>query len=466
MFETSSNSRRPTTHSRVFQHLPEAIMRLALIATLVGAAHLAGQPAGAQEREKKVRGDRQVIEEAGYWVYNDLPRGIAEAKKSGKPLLVAIRCIPCEACAQLDAQIVDRDPVIRKLLDQFVCVRVVQANGLDLSLFQYDYDQSFAAFFLNADGTIYGRFGTRSHETESARDVSVEGFAQALSGALELHQKFPGNKPALLPKRGPAPVVAVPEQFPSLKGRYTAALDYQGNVVKSCIHCHQVGEALRLVYREPGKAIPDQILFPYPLPDVVGLTLDPAQRARVSAIAAGSSAANDGYRAGDDLLSLAGQPLLSIADVQWVLHNAGDSGSLRAQVQRDGKTLELPLTLEPGWRRRGNLSWRATSWDLRRLTTGGMRLDDLPADARRAAGLADNVLALRARHVGEYGAHAAAKNAGFIKGDVLVEIDGSSKHLTESQLMAGLVNSRRPGDRIPVVVLRDGRRLTLELPMQ
>lgn len=433
---------------------------------LIGASLLIGDVASAQEREKKVRNDRQAVEEAGYWIYNDLPRGFAEAKKSGKPLLVALRCIPCEACAQLDAQIVDRDPVVRKLLDQFVCVRIVQANGLDLSLFQYDYDQSFAAFFLNADGTIYGRFGTRSHETESARDVSVEGFAQALAGALGIHQTFRGKEPELLAKRGPAPQVAVPEEFPSLKGRYTAALDYQGNVVKSCIHCHQVGEALRLVYRESGKPIPDQVLFPYPLPDVVGLTLDPKERARVAAVAAGSSAEKDGYKTGDKLSSLAGQPLLSIADVQWVLHNAGDTGSLKAQVLRDGKTIELPLTLESGWRRRGNISWRATSWDLRRMTTGGMRLDDLPADTRRTAELAEDVLALRARHVGEYGAHAAAKNAGFIKGDVLIEIEGSSQHRTESQLMAWLANAKRPGDRIPVVVLRDGNRIKLELPMQ
>lgn len=441
-------------------------MRLWFQLILVGVSLWLGDVARAQEREKKVRNDRQSVEEAGYWIYNDLPRGIAEAKKTGKPLVVAIRCIPCEACAQLDAQIVDRDPAVRKLLDQFVCVRIVHANGLDLALFQYDYDQSFAAFMLNSDGTIYGRFGTRSHETESARDVSVEGFVQALAGALELHRQFPGNKAALQAKRGPAPPFAVPEESPSLKGRYGSALDYQGNVVKSCIHCHQVGEALRLVYREAGKPVPDQVLFPYPLPDLVGLTLDPTARARVAGVSPGSSAAKDGYRPGDELLVLAGQPLLSIADVQWVLHNAGDSGSLPAEVLRDGKRIELPLTLPSGWRRNGNISWRATSWDLRKMTTGGMRLDDLPPDARRAAGLGEDVLALRARHVGEYGAHAAAKNAGFLKGDILVEIDGSSRRLSESQMMAGLVNSRRPGDKIPVVVLRDDKRIRLELPMQ
>ena len=42
-------------------------------------------------------------------------------------------------------------------MEQFVTVRMVQGNGMDLSLFQFDYDMSFAVFFLNADRTISGR---------------------------------------------------------------------------------------------------------------------------------------------------------------------------------------------------------------------------------------------------------------------------------------------------------------------
>lgn len=436
-----------------------------LLLLIGGRAEFVGS-AAAQERERKVRNDRESVENEGYWIYNDLPGGLAQAQKTGKPLLVVIRCIPCEACAQLDARVVARDPQVRRLLDQFVCVRIVHANGLDLTLFQYDYDQSFAAFMLNADQTIYGRYGTRSHQTESDRDVSVEGFAKALEGALELHRRFPEVRAQLAAKRGPPPPIAVPEQFPSLKGRYGARLDYEGNVVGSCIHCHQVGEALRLVYRDRREPIPDRILFPYPLPSVLGLTLDPKQRATVLEVAAGSSAQLDGFREGDQIISLERQPLLSIADLQWVLHNAPNQGRLQAEVLRDGETLKLPLTLDAGWRRRGDISWRATSWDLRRMTTGGLRLDELTADERSQANIAPDVLALRVRHVGQYGAHAAAKQAGFQKGDVLVSLDGNQQRLTESELMTRLINAQRPGDRLPVVVLRNGKRVSLELPMQ
>ena len=137
----------------------------------------------------------------------------------------------------------------------------------------------------------------------------------------------------------------------------------------------------------------------------------------------------------------------------------GDAGEHRCYSAMGGQG-------PPGWRRRGNISWRATSWDLRRMTTGGMRLDNFSPEERRAAGLALDVMALRARHVGQYGAHAVAKNAGFVKGDVLVAVGNETGPLSESQLMAWLVNANRPGAVIPVVILRDGQRMTLALPMQ
>jgi hypothetical protein len=125
---------------RLEEDRPMTACRLVTVISLISVLTTA---AWCQDREKKVRDDRLTVEEDGYWIYNDLPKAFDEAKKTGKPLLVAIRCIPCEACAKLDAQVVSRDPVVRKLLDEFVCVRIVQANGLDLSLFQYDYDLSF-----------------------------------------------------------------------------------------------------------------------------------------------------------------------------------------------------------------------------------------------------------------------------------------------------------------------------------
>src|SRR5207244_8084077 len=236
--------------------------------------------------------------------YNDLARGFAEAKKTGQPLLVVLRCIPCEQCVKLDDDLVEKDERLRPLLEKFVRVRVVSANGLDLSLFQFDTDQSFAVFMLNADGTIYGRFGTRSDQTHWANDVSIAGLAKALEGALALHQAYPANKEALAGKKGPPPDFAAPEKYPKLAGKYGSQLNYEGNVVQSCIHCHQIGDAQRQFYREKNGEIPEQVLFPYPHPKAISLILDPRERAKVLRVDTGPLAEKAGFKPTDSIGSL------------------------------------------------------------------------------------------------------------------------------------------------------------------
>lgn len=440
------------------------------VATLAAALVLAGLTeawAQTNPREQKVRADKQKVESEGFWIYNDLPRAIAEARRTSKPILVVLRCIPCEECVKLDDNLVDQDPVIRPLLEKFVCVRVVSTNGLDLSTFQYDTDQSFAAFMLNADGTIYGRFGTRSHRTEWLGDVSLTGLAEALRAGLELHQAYPANKASLAGKRGPRPEFPSPERYPSLSGKYTAALNYQGNVVQSCIHCHQIGDAQRDYYRSRGAPIPETILFPYPHPKSIGLVMDPNTRATVQSVAAGSWAESAGFRAGDQIRTLNDQPLVSLADIQWVLHRTPpEGGRVVAQVERDGATSELVLQLPEGWRRAGDISWRVSSWGLRRMTTGGLMLSEATDDERARLQIPAGQMALVVKMVGQYGPHAAARKAGFQVGDVVVAFDGRTDLMREADVFLWGASRRRAGEQVPVVVLRNGQRQNLMLPMQ
>lgn len=418
-------------------------------------------------REQKVRNDRQKVEAEGFWIYNDLEKGFAEARRTGKPLLVVLRCIPCEECVKLDDDLVDQDPVIRPLLEQFVCVRQVSTNGLDLSIFQYDTDQSFATFMLNADGTIYGRFGTRSHRTDWLQDVSLPGMAKALQGALWLHENLSTVRQSLAGKTGPAPDFPSPEKYPALSDKYTDQLDQTGNVVSSCIHCHQIGDAQRSMYRESGQAIPDQILFPYPHPKTIGVKLDPQQRATVAEVTPGTIAAQAGLQAGDEIVRLQGQPMLSMADVQWVLHQiAPEGGQVDAVVRRAGDTHRLTLTMPPDWRLEGDLSWRVSTWGLRRMATGGLSLEGLPQEERQGLELPPDTMALRVKHMGQWGAHAAAKKAGFQVDDVIVRFDGREDLHREADLIRHAVQNRKPGDTVPVTVLRQDKRVNLQLPMQ
>lgn len=423
--------------------------------------------AAAQTREEIVRGDRSKVEAAGFWLYNDLPGAFEEAKRTGKPIVVVLRCLPCHECVKLDDELVDTHPVIRPLLEQFVCVRQVATNGLDLSLFQYDTDQSFAVFFLNADKTIYGRFGTRSHRTEWLGDVSLKGLAKALQKALDLHRDFDAVRTSLAGKRGRPMEVASPELYPSLLGRFTDKLNYEGDVVRSCIHCHQIGDAQREFYWRAKKPIPDKVLWPYPHPKSVGLVLDPDELATVKEVRADTPASAAGLRRGDVIRSFDGQPMLSIADVQWVLHNVDSSGGrVRMSIERDGRTRELTLSLADGWRRQGDLSWRVTSWGLRRMATGGLLLETLPEEARRALSLPRGAMALRVKHAGKHGPHGAAHRLGIREGDVLTAFDSRTDLMSEQEVHAYVVTSKKPGDTVSVQLRRDRRTLTFQLPIQ
>lgn len=427
-------------------------MRYTLL-TLLVCSLATSLPAQQPTREDKVRNDKTKVEADGFWIYNDLPKAIAEAKRTNKPILANLRCIPCEECVKLDDDLVNQDPAIRPLLEKFVCVRLVSTNGLDLSLFQFDYDQSFAVFLFNVDGTVYGRFGTRSHRTNWIGDVSVAGMAKALQGALDLHADYPNNAAVLKGKRGPKPEFPTPEQFPTLKSKYKATLDYAGKVVPSCIHCHQIGDAQKELVRAKGEPMPGRLLFPYPHPKSQGLILDPKEKATVSKVEADTSAEKAGFKVGDVIQTLDSQPLLSLADVQWVLHNtSGNGGRLPVKVLRKGEPMELMWRLERDWRTKDDISWRSSSWGLRRMATGGLLLEETESG-------------LRVKHVGEYGAHAAAKNAGFQKGDVIALYDGK-EFKRETDLLAHGVTERKPGDKVPVTVLRNGKKVELMLPMQ
>ena len=423
--------------------------------------------ATAQTREEIVRGDRKKVEAEGFWIYNDLPKAFAQAKQTGKPIIVVLRCLPCHECVKLDDELVDTHPVIRPLLEQFVCARQVSTNGLDLSLFQYDTDQSFAVFFLNADKTIYGRFGTRSHRTEWLGDVSLQGLAKALQKTLELHENYDAVKASLAGKRGRPMEVASPEKYPSLKGKFTNKLNYEGDVVKSCIHCHQIGDAQREFYWRARKPIPDKVLWPYPHPKSIGLTLDSNELATVKEVQPDTPAAAAGLKRGDVIASFAGQPMLSIADVQWVLHNVDPAGGrVTMSVERDGQTRDLTLNLADGWRRKGDLSWRVTSWGLRRIATGGLLLETLPKEARRKLSLPADAMALRVKHAGKYGPHGTAHRAGIKQGDILTAFDSRTDLKSEQDVHAYVVTSKKPGDSVSLNVIRNRRKMTFKIPIQ
>jgi hypothetical protein len=325
---------------------------------------------------------------------------------------------------------------------------------MDLSLFQFHGQLTWAVFFLNADRTIYGRYGSRAPTGTSGfrgndRFVTLDGFKKALQGALETHAGYPGNRASLAGKTGPAPAARTPEAIPAAQG-YPARRVDGSDKNRGCIHCHQVQDWDLIEARKKG-FVPDRLLWTYPMPDALGLTFDPAERATVTAVAAGSAAEKGGFKAGDRLLALGGQSMLSIADVQWTLHQAEEPGSLKGEVERGGKKVAVGLELKPGWRRTWNFADNLSVGWVTRQRSAGMRLEPVPDLEREKLGLGADVPALRIKDLSPDFAkdrNVSPKQAGLKKGDVLVELDGKPIPATESDYLVHLVQKKKPGEKI------------------
>lgn len=421
-----------------------------------------------KDREGAVRADKEKMENHARWLFNDIDSAFAEAQRTNKPVLVVLRCVPCLACAGIDGAVMDA-PELDSLLDEFVCVRVINANSLDLERFQFDYDLSFSAIMCNADGSIYGRYGSWRHQKDPA-EKSIAGFKATLDAALLLHRGYPGNRQQLAGK-GPKDIgYKTPLDIPLIKNHnnpYGRDLDWQGNVVKSCVHCHQIGDGFKAAYREKREFIPLRHIYPMPSPETIGLTLAADQTAQVEGVEPESAAARAGFQTGDRIVSADGQWIISEADLAWALHQKVDADQMDFEVQRGGgQTISLQVQLAESWRLKSDIGRRVGTWPMRGMVGGGMKLEDLSDEERQRRGLNIETLALEILHVGKFNKHGVARKNGFREGDILIEVDGITDRITESEYFGRLLQ-RHPGPAtLDAAVLRKGKRVELKFVMQ
>ncbi|MFN4257911.1 MAG: Trx7/PDZ domain-containing (seleno)protein [Gemmataceae bacterium] len=419
---------------------------------IVGVALTLSSTGAGQE---SLRQQLKDIDTAPHWIYDDWPQAVAEGKRTGKPLLVVLRCVPCPPGRTLDTQVMQPNADLEALEKNFVCVRLIQTNNLDLKLFQYDYDMSWACMILNADGTIYGRYGTRAaNGPRSDAYLSVPSFRKALERAWELHRNYPGNKEQLAGKIGKEPDYPTPTKIPGLQDKPLVAMSRQ-----TCIHCHMIRENILRSKWQQNRLSPAD-LWAYPLPDTIGLTMDVDDGLRVQAVTPNSPATAAGLAAGDELVKLNGQPLISLADIQWVLHHAPNDAKLTATLRRDGQLLDKTITLSGTWKEI-DLAWRASSWfGLRQ----GLKLDPISGPEKANRGIAAKDMALSVR--GMYGRSGAVlPKAGLRNGDILIAVDGKTDLLTETDFLVYLRLTHGPGDFVKFTILRGANRHELTIPM-
>jgi hypothetical protein len=320
-----------------------------------------------------------------------------------------------------------------------VLLRPVSVRGLDLNLFDFDYDLTWYALMLSPDGAVLGRFGGRDADTPG-KYHSLKGLRYALEQALARYRRDE------VPAPSKAPAVRA-EDYPAAK-QLTA---------KSCIHCHHISEFRRDARQQAGTWKLDE-LWVYPWPQNVGVTLDIDQGNRVTAVEPDSAAARVGLRSGDVLRTVNGQPVASIADVQYALHWAPSDGRVPIAWLRQGRTMKGALALAAGWKKT-DLSWRRS---LKTLSPSlGVMGDDLTAEEKARLALSAEALAFRQMAY----LTPTANQAGVRVGDIIVGVNEHRPAMTARQFETFIRLTYRAGDTITLHVWRGKDRLELPLKL-
>ncbi len=343
-----------------------------------------------------------------------------------------------------DAQVVlsPKDSPLGKVLSQYVCVRVVRMDDVDVGLFDRDWNNAIYFFVLNADEQIYMRYGGRESESPDTYN-SLDSLRIALEQGLVLHRQYLQGS---LPKQK-RPKSLFPREMPLLVARTFA----QGQ----CVECHLIGDFQNIQRERDG--VLDKLAQLYRSPDIktIGISLD-VPKGLVVKEATGAVAAA-GMKRGDRIAAWNGVPVWTFGDVQYRYDKVDRRArSLEITVDRSGQSLRLTVELPPRW-------W----WtDLRfRQSSVDPRLDfedrPLTGDEKQKLGLNPDSFASQVKYVSEM---AKVRNTHDLRvGDVIVAVDGVERDEFAHTAELYLKLHTKAGESAKLEVIRDGKRITMPI---
>ena len=395
-----------------------------------------------------------------HWIYNSLDNAVAEAKKTGKPIFVTFRCVPCKACAGFDAEVAQGSEVITKFAkENFISLRQVEMKGVDLTQFQFDYDLNWAAMFISADGLVYGRYGTQSAEGPDAYN-SVASLKKAMERVLELHADREKMLPQLRSKRGPEQPYKTGLEMPGMENKEKLA----GETVRNnCIHCHMIHDARHNELYKAGKFTMEE-MNRYPLPDNVGLHIDRNDGRKVEKVAAGSAAERAGIKAGDEITHMKFVPVISIADMQWAMNGLPNAATaLPVTVKRGEVFMQFTVKLEEGWKKM-DWSWRGSRWSMK--PRPGFWAPLAKEEELKTLGLPEGSKAYRIQFLNRSQDEGrAAYDVGLREGDFIVGIDGKPVTMEPERFHMWVRTTQKIGGTLPLTVVRKGEKKEIGLPL-
>ena len=341
-----------------------------------------------------------------------------------------------------DGQVVRPPEKFRQAAEDYVCVRVVNINELDLNLFAFDYDLTMAILLAHPDGTVFHRYGGRTHRSPMNMDTLVDLMKQGLAS----YRSYLAN-PAPPPAKPPVRVREL--ILDRMKGRMKPMF--------GCLHCHYVREARQNLSLEAGTWAPNQFWI-WPLPSRIGLKMNQQRQYEVEQVAVGSAADVAGIEPGDVLQRLAGRRILTKQDIQWVLNECEDEAiSLPFELSREGQKITGELRLAPAWKTGDpeDYKWRVrnifTRHMLKFLPAPGVIEERLSAQEIHELGLKDRTFGLRIERL-NYSSYLAGLRAD----DVVLGADGRTDFATATDFYRHCELLRRAGRDIRMELVRQG----------
>ncbi len=334
----------------------------------------------------------------------------------------------------------------------YVCARITNMKGVDIHTFDFDFDLTFAALLMHADGTIYHRYGGRDY-TSPQSHLSVASLADVLRKTLPEHVAY-AKKPTPPQARAALSV----DRMPAMQRKRNQP---------DCYHCHNVHDAMTEELQHRGR-FQKRDAWRYPDPREVGFHVEKDDQAVVAGVEPDSPAAKAGLKKGVRLLTLGTARILTMSDVQRVLHEAaGGADRIPVTFRLGSREHASAIQLAAGWKEPSPLhySWRASKWKLSpKPGFGGPRLN--PGELV-AAGLKAGTFAFKVQYVVTWGpsAHTGrnALKAGIRKGDVILSIAGRNDFESVEHFHAWFRLTQKAGAKVVVELLRSGKRRSVEL---
>jgi serine protease Do len=292
------------------------------------------------------------------------------------------------------------------------------------------------------------RFGSQDGRSLSDR-MSISGLKKAMREVLLAHRSWRPDRAAHASSEKPLTVM----DFPAFARSNQAKAE--------CYHCHFANNARFAQLRADGK-FRKEMLFQYPLPENLGMTLDVDGNNVVASVRPDSPAARSGIRAGDVVVQADAIPVLTSADLQFDLNAVPDPGSVTLRLERHGKRLPpAVLNLPRGWRRT-DISWRPSQDGVPPMI--GIWAEDLTDEQRKQRGVSPDGMALRVSFFFP-GAKWAKTRGDLQMNDVIVGINGKPlPQMTTRQFHSHFRLAFNVGDTATLDVLRGSERREIPVP--